>query len=145
MPATPRRSPSIGRLAWRGLTRRCPLCGCFKIFESYFKIKERCPRCDYPLKRVEGQEIGAVGVNTIVTFGLMLVVIVVGLVVTYPDIPAIPLALVASAVAVIVPIAFYPLSWTVWNAVDLAMRPVEAGDRVKQEYVPSPRRRRRSA
>jgi uncharacterized protein (DUF983 family) len=130
---------------FRGLTRRCPLCGCFKIFRSYFQIHDRCPRCEFPLRRVEGHEIGAVGINTIVTFGLMLIVIVVGLVATYPDIPAVPLAIAAGAVAVVVPIAFYPLSWTVWAAVDLAMRPVESSDRVKGEWVPSPRRRRRPA
>ncbi|HEX9993303.1 MAG TPA: DUF983 domain-containing protein [Acidimicrobiales bacterium] len=137
--------PSFWRLMFRGFTRRCPLCGCFRIFDSYFHIKQRCPRCDYPLKRVEGQEVGAVGVNTIVTFGLMLIAIVVGMVVTYPDIPAIPLAVVAMAIALVVPIAFYPLSWTVWNAVDLFMRPVEASDRVKQEWVPSSRRGRHPA
>jgi hypothetical protein len=44
-----------------------------------------------------------------------------------------------------VPIAFYPLSWTVWVAVDLAMRPVEAADRVNAEWVPARRRRRGTA
>lgn len=120
----------------RGLTRRCPLCGCFDVFESYFRIRERCPRCRFPLKRVEGHEIGALGMNTVVTFGAMLVVIVVGLVVTYPDVPALLLAGIAVAVAVVLPIAFYPLSWTLWAAIDLAMRPVEAGDRVHADWVP---------
>lgn len=134
--------PSFWRLMARGFTRRCPLCGCFEIFESYFRIRDRCPRCRFPLKRVEGHEIGALGMNTVVTFGLMLIVIVVGLVTTYPDTPALLLALAAGAVAVIVPIAFYPLSWTVWAAIDLAMRPVEAGDRVHADWVPRYRRRR---
>lgn len=140
-----RAAPSFWRLMLRGFTRRCPLCGCSDVFDGYFRMKARCPRCDYPLRRVEGTEVGAVGVNTIVTFGLMLVVIVVTLVLTYPGVPALPLGLAAGAIAVVVPVAFYPLSWTVWVAVDLAMRPVEAADRVKPEWVPQRRRRRGTA
>lgn len=136
------RPPSFLRLMARGFTRRCPLCGCFRIFRTYFKIHDRCPRCQFPLKRVEGHEIGALGMNTVVTFGLMLIVIVVGLVVTYPGVPALRLGIAAGAVAVVVPIAFYPLSWTVWAAIDLAMRPVEAGDRVHADWVPRYGRRR---
>jgi hypothetical protein len=34
------------------------------------------------------------------------------------------------AVAVVVPLAFYPVSKTLWSAIDLAMRPLEPDDDV---------------
>ena len=47
--------------------------------------------------------------------------------VTSPDVPVLGVALGAGAVAMIGPALFYPLSFTVWQAVDLWMRrPTEA-------------------
>lgn len=63
--------------------------------------------------------------NTIVTFGLIAAVLVVGMIASYPDIAVGPILAVALPVAVIVPIVFYPVSYTLWAAVDLAMRPME--------------------
>ena len=131
------------RLLGRGLTRRCPLCGAGRIFDGWFTIKERCPRCDFPLEqRIEGQWLGALGMNTIVSFGILAVTLVAGLIVTYPDIPLVPLAGTCVAVAVVVPIVFYPFSKTLWNAIDLAMRPLEPGDDVDPRWIPPPVRRR---
>lgn len=141
--ATTRRAPSTWRLLFRGITGRCPLCGGRHVFEDFFHIRERCPRCNLSFRRMEGQMVGAVGINTIVTFGVLLIVVVVGLVVTYPHVPAVRLALVGIAVSVLVPILFYPLSWTLWAAVDLAMQPVGPQDQVAPEWLPAARRRRR--
>ena len=105
-------------------------------------MMERCPRCNYPLRRIDGTEVGALGMNTIVTFAVLLLTIVGGLVLTYPDIPVAPLVGVCAAVAVLVPIWFYPRSWTLWVAIDLAMRPIEAGDKVHPDWVPDKRPRR---
>ena len=137
-----RRAP-LWRLLLRGLLCRCPLCGERRPFDTWFRVKERCPRCNFPLRRVEGTEVGALGMNTVVTFGAVLVTVVGGLVVTYPDTPVVPLVVVCAAVAVLLPIWFYPRSWTVWAAIDLAMRPIEAGDRVHPDWVPDRRGRRR--
>ena len=64
--------------------------------------------------------------NTIVTFGLLAVVIVGGLVLWYPDVPVVPLMLATVAIAVLVPVLCYPVSSTLWAAVDLAMHPLDA-------------------
>ena len=89
---------------------------------------ERCPRCGYLFERSEGQFIGAVGMNTVITFALLFIVLVVGFILTAPDTPAVPLALVGLGVAVIAPIILYPFSKTTWTAIDLAMTPLEPGE-----------------
>ena len=56
----------------------CPLCGSGGCFETFFQKKDRCPRCNFPLRREEGHWIGALGMNTVVTFGLLVVTMTVG-------------------------------------------------------------------
>ena len=46
-----------------------------------------------------------------------------------------PLLLILGVGAIVLPILLYPVSYTLWQAVDLAMRPPEPGD-----DVPPPRR-----
>lgn len=81
--------------------------------------------------------------NTIVSFGALLVAVVVGYALTTPDPPAGLLVAVAMAVAVIVPAVFFPWSRTLWSAIDLLMRPLEPDDEVDPRYWPSPRPPRR--
>lgn len=134
---------TTGRLLLRGLTRRCALCGAGGSFDDYFHMKERCPRCNLRFDRIDGQRAGALGMNTIVTFGALAIVVVVGLVVTYPQFDLSVLLPVAIAVALLVPIVFYPFSRTIWNAIDLAMRPIEPSDDVDLRWLPPPARRSR--
>jgi hypothetical protein len=72
--------------------------------------------------------IGAIGMNTIVTFVLLFVVLVTGFVTTYPDPPLVPLLLACVATAGLFPLAFYPVSKTLWLAIDVAMSPLEPGE-----------------
>ena len=64
------------------------------------------------------------GINTILSFGALLVVLVVGLVLTYPDIAVLPLMAGSVATALGAPLLFWPYSRTLWTAIDLMMRPV---------------------
>ena len=79
-------------------------------------------------ERSEGQFIGAVGINTVVTFALLLVVLVVGFIVTSPEIAAVELSIIGVAISVLVPILLYPFSKTIWTAIDLMMTPLEPGE-----------------
>ena len=65
---------------------------------------------------------------TIVTFGLLAVVIVVSLVLSYPDVALVPTLVAGLAVAVVVPVVGYPFSYTIWAAIDLTMRPLEPAE-----------------
>jgi predicted aspartyl protease len=70
-----------------------------------------------------GFELGAVVIATIVTFGAIIVTLTVGLVATAPDFATVPIIAVSLAIAVVVAVVVYPVSYTLWQAIDLIMRP----------------------
>jgi uncharacterized protein (DUF983 family) len=118
------------------MLRRCPLCSSTDCFETFFRIRPRCPRCNLALERVEGHWIGALGMNTVVSFGALLLTLVGGLALTWPEPQAVPLLIACVTVAVVVSILFFPISRTLWSAIDLAMRPLEPRDQVDPRYIP---------
>ena len=54
--------------------------------------------------------------------GLLIVAMVVGIVVTAPDIAVVPLVVGLGVVGLIGPVVTYPFGYTVWMAIDLAIR-----------------------
>ncbi len=72
--------------------------------------------------------MGAVTVNTAITFGAVAICMAVGFVATAPDIPVAPLMLAIGAVGAVVPVVAYPFSYTLWLAFDLAVHPPEADE-----------------
>lgn len=71
-----------------------------------------------------------------VTFSLLVAAIGIGFAVTYPDPPIAVLLVITLAMAVAVPIAFYPVSKSLWSGIDLAMRPPDPDDDIDPEYLP---------
>jgi len=112
----------------RAALRRCPVCGQGRLFRRWFHLVERCPRCGLRFERIEGHWTGDLGINTIVSFGALLLTLLVGFLVTWPEVPGPALFVVAVAVAALVPVVFYPWSKTIWLALDLMMRPLEPGE-----------------
>lgn len=141
-PAEPR-DLTLPVLLFRGITRRCPLCGGGDLFTGWFTMRDRCPRCAFPLDRVEGHWLGALGMNTVVSFGVLFVAVVLGFVLTVPDVPVRALMVMVTVVAIVVPLAFFPYSRTLWSAIDLAMRPVEPDDDVDPTWLPPARHHER--
>jgi uncharacterized protein (DUF983 family) len=129
---------TVPRLLARGLALHCPVCGGGRLFRRWFIMRERCPRCGFRLERIEGHWLGALGINTIVTFGAVLTAVVAGFLATYPG-PAAPAIAAVVATAIIVPLAFFPVSKTLWSAIDLAMRPLEPDDDVDPRWIPPAR------
>lgn len=128
-----------GRVLARGLLRRCPVCGSGSLFTRWFVLAERCPGCRLRFQRIEGHWLGALGLNTIVSFTALFVVVVASLVLDHPDYHSGRLAVVAVVTAVVVPLVFYPSSKTMWTAIDVLMRPLEPGEADPE----APRRQRR--
>jgi len=116
--------PSRPRLLARGITRRCAWCGDRKgYFTGWFKRQERCRACGHAYRRGDDAfELGAITANIILTFGSLLLTLLVMIVVTAPDIPVLGIMLAVGAVGVLGPAIFYPVSFTLWQAVDLWMR-----------------------
>ena len=117
--------PGPAKLLVRGLVRHCPRCGGGKLFTGWLKMRPTCPTCGMRFEREEGFFLGAYVVN----FGAMILAlaafIAVGVAVTLPDPPPGKLALGGMVVGVVVPIFFYPMSRTIWSAIDLMMKPLE--------------------
>jgi uncharacterized protein (DUF983 family) len=113
----------------RAITLRCPWCANRRTFiRGWFRRHERCRTCGLRWHREEGFELGAVTVNTIITFGALTIAMVIGFVATSPDIPVLPFVLALSAVAIVMPILIYPFTYTMWFAFDLRVHPPEPGE-----------------
>jgi uncharacterized protein (DUF983 family) len=124
-----------GRTFLRGWVKHCGVCGQGNLFRRWFWMTPRCPRCGLRFERVEGQITGDIGVNTIVSFGVLLIVLLGGFLLTWPDPPIGVLIAASAATAVFMPLFFLPFSKTVWLAADLMMRPLEPGE-VDEGYGP---------
>lgn len=123
------RAPTRPQLLARGFTRRCGWCGDRRAyFRGWFQRQERCHACGHAYRRGDvAFELGAITANIILTFSSILVSILVLVAATAPDVPTLGIVLVTGAIALAGPALFYPLSFTVWQAVDLWMRrPTEA-------------------
>lgn len=121
-------------LLGRALRRRCPQCGSKGFFAGWFKLNSQCPTCGIASEREDGHFVGAVGFNTIFSFGMLLITILVGTWVSYPHIRVVPMLAAAFACAIVVPILFWPFSQTLWMAFDLGWRPART-DELSADYL----------
>ena len=71
----------------------------------------------------EGFELGAATVNATLVLGALIIGAAVSIVFTYPDVAAVPLIIVLGAVAIVLPVLLYPITFTIWFAVELMMEP----------------------
>lgn len=64
----------------------------------------------------------------IIVMGPLVVALAVVLAITWPEVPVVPLLAVFLPAGLVLPIVLYPVSYTMWQAVDIVMRPVTAAD-----------------
>ncbi len=88
-------------------------------------MTETCPGCGHRFGREQGYWLGAVIINTAVTFALFIVIGITLVGFTWPDVPWRTILVVTLVFNGLFPVFFYPFSKTIWVAVDLAVRPVE--------------------
>jgi hypothetical protein len=69
-----------------------------------------------------GFELGAATMNTIITFGIVIVGVAVGVIATAPDVAVVPIVLALVAGCIVIPIVIYPMTYTLWQAIDVAVR-----------------------
>ncbi|HEY3213292.1 MAG TPA: DUF983 domain-containing protein [Actinomycetota bacterium] len=112
------RTPGGFTVFLRGATRHCPRCGSGRLFSSWFKIRDRCPRCGLRLEREEGGFLGAMTLNYLFTAVVWLVVLVVWLAMDLPDLHVPALTVTSIAIVALVPLLFWPFSKTIWASVD---------------------------
>lgn len=88
-------------------------------------MRDDCRRCGLRFERESGYWVGAVIVNTAIIFATFLLVFGVMTAATYPDVPWGLVLGVTIGVNVIVPIVVYPLSRTIWLALEMSWHPLE--------------------
>jgi uncharacterized protein (DUF983 family) len=112
---------------------RCPRCGGSGWWLSLTKRVPRCRSCGYRYEREPGFSLGAITMNITVTFAALAVVLAVGIVSSYPHIAVVPMLVAGGLVVVVLPVLCYPMSYTVWAAIDLLMHPLDAGEAADAE------------
>ncbi|MEO7837320.1 MAG: DUF983 domain-containing protein [Acidimicrobiales bacterium] len=120
--------PGLATMLARALILHCPCCGAGRLFARWFHMVERCPACRFRFARreEEGSFLGAYVLNLAVTEGALACVLL-GFVIVRANSdgggPLWPVFALGGLVAVLLPLAFYPFSRTLWTAIDLAARP----------------------
>ena len=119
---------TIGRfflLTARGLAMRCPRCGGGSIVQNWWSLKPNCPSCNFALDRREKDFwIGGYAVNLVLAEFVVTAVVILVVVLNWPDVPWTFVQFGGAALAVIFPFLFFPLSRVLWLAWDYCFRPV---------------------
>ena len=121
-------TPRWTRMFGRALLKRCPVCGQRGIFHRWLLHDDCCPRCQFRFERQEGHFIGAIGINTVLTFGALLMTLVIGLILSWPGVAVGPILIVGSAISIGLPLLLHPVCRMLWTAIDLLMQPLEPGE-----------------
>ena len=119
---------SLTRMMGRAVLRRCPRCGDRRAwFESWFRQGPRCRSCGVRRTRnVEGHELGSLTIGLVVNIGLIVMALGIAIALTAPDVPVLTIYVVLATTAICVPIVTWPMTHTVWMAIDLRARPLDA-------------------
>lgn len=119
-----------GILYLRALRLRCPACGGARVFDGWFRMKDRCPACGIRLERGEqGYVVGAYMFNIVAAELIFAAIFLAWVIVTWPDPPWTLLQYGGAALMVLLPVLFYPFSKTLFLAFDLTFNPRADGDR----------------
>lgn len=137
-------APSWGVMMRRAVRRTCPRCGGGDVFKTRWSLRDRCPTCGYRFEREPGFRLGAWFINFMVleVVHFTLAMAFIAWLSANPGAGLLgPLAVVV-VTSVVVPVAFFPWSRTLWAAIDLGMTPMEldeiiaAADAVTGDVAP---------
>ncbi len=113
-------------LVARALTGKCPYCGGKGIFANFFTLKPICPHCEVQFEREDGYFLGGYALNMVfsefVALGLAVYLIFFT---PLRDLSLLPQEIIAASLAIGIPLLFFPLSRTLWMALDLTLHPPE--------------------
>ena len=111
-------------MLWRGIRKRCPVCGQGRLFRGWFRMFPRCAECGFRFDREPGYWLGSIYVN----YGLTALIVTVAYFVLYLTraIPADVLLWSLAAFCLLFPIWFFRYARSLWIALDLYFDPVQA-------------------
>ena len=119
----------------RGMAKHCPVCGQGHLFRHWVRMVPSCPRCGLTFARAPGQWLGSWFLNVCLVQTVVIGVLAIGVGVSWPDPPIVPIGAGAGLAALFVPIAFFPFSRTIGVAFDLVMTPLGFDDGVAPGFV----------
>lgn len=111
-------APSTARALLRGLGKRCARCGQTKLFSRWFTLSTVCPRCGLQFEREQGGFLGAIALNYVAAMVVWALMLTVWLIVDLPDIRVAALTAASVALVVAALLFFFPVSKTLWAAVE---------------------------
>ena len=112
------------RLTGRALLLRCPRCGSRGILRNWFRLRKECPLCGLDLDRGEPDYwIGGYAVNFVAAELLVVGMLVVVVIVQWPDVPWNLVQYGGVVLAILMPILFFPFSRVLWLTWDFMFRP----------------------
>jgi uncharacterized protein (DUF983 family) len=118
--------PSTGKMIRRSVLRQCPRCANRSAwFTSWFKQGERCIGCGVKRTRdTDGHELGSMTIASVVNIVLIMIAIGIAIAITAPDVPVLTLYIVLASAALVFPVLTWPMTHTLWMAIDLIFRPM---------------------
>ena len=84
-------------------------------------MADDCPRCGLHFEKDPGYWLGSVMINTGATQGLFVIVLMLGMIAFWPDVPWVALLIIGIAIATLTPVLFHPFSRTFWIATERAV------------------------
>lgn len=111
----------------RALALRCPNCGGRGVFRHWLAMRPTCPTCGVDL--ATGNRPGAYILNIAMAELVLIAVLAITVVRTWPNPPYALLQWVGPLLMLLAPLAFYPFSKLLFVAIDLAMRQEPLGSR----------------
>lgn len=117
--------PTLPRMLFRGARRRCVWCrGRGAFFTGFFARGEACRTCGLRWRRGDvGYELGAAAVAAIIVLGPLVLALGAVIAITWPDVEVVPMLAVFFPLGLLLPVLLYPVSYTIWQAIDVMMRP----------------------
>ncbi len=125
--------PSIPTMFARGAVKHCPRCGAGHLFTGWFTMKERCPTCDlhFEGRPEEGHMLGGMTINIGLTAGILILGMFIYIAVLATSDTGGPpvwfVVVTSAALAIILPIFFYPFTKTMWVAAEIWMNRFDSG------------------
>ena len=118
--------PSTGKMIRRSLMRQCPRYANRRAwFTSWFKQGERCIGCGIKRTRdTDGHELGSMTIASVLNIVLIMAAIGIAIALTAPDVPVLTLYIVLASAALVFPVLTWPVTHTLWMAIDLVARPM---------------------
>lgn len=122
----------VGKILRRGLRLKCPACGETALYQSTFKMRERCAHCQLIYEREQGYFMGAIYLNVIVTEMLILGIYLGSLIFT--DGASDRVYLLMFVLAIVLPLLFYRFSRSLWLSLDQIISPTRPAAKEKIEH-----------